>query len=262
MARKKVVYVEKPMNITMYLLASLFLFLLTFFVILSSVSVVDNKRQKLAIGSLMGSFGILPGGRSAFNITGSKSMLPPSPPFQKGEIDIPRIDAALARDISLSGIGVSEGKLGATITIKAGILFEGQTDNLSPAGRPVLESIANILSSMNNPVIITGHTDSIPVETPPFSSNWGLSAARAMAVLSYFESRGIDGSRLAAYGMGVNRPITTNNTEAGRKLNRRVEITIVGKTVGKVDAKGMERSGKSQGRSIFYKGYNLDLEEK
>ena len=257
MSRKKVVYVEKTMNVSMYLLASLFLFLLTFFVILSSMSVMDNKRQKLAIGSLMGSFGILPGGRSAFNISGSKNLLQPSSSLQKGEIDIRRIDAALAKNISLNGIGVSEGKLGATITIKAAILFEGQTDNLIPASRPVLESIADTLAPMKNSIIITGHTDSIPVETPPFSSNLGLSAARAMAVLSYLESRGIDGSRLAAYGMGANRPITTNNTEAGRKLNRRVEITLVGKVVGNVPARG-----KPQGRSIFFKGYTIDLDEK
>jgi chemotaxis protein MotB len=261
MIRKKVVYIERPINVTMYLLASLFLFLLTFFVILSSMSVLDGKRQKLAIGSIMGSFGILPGGRSAFNMNvGTKNLLPPTPPLQKGEIDISRIDRALSSNVSMSGIGVSEGKLGVTITIKAGILFEGQTDTLNPESRSVLETIADVLARMDNPVIITGHTDSIPVETPPYSSNWGLSAARAMAVLSYFESRGIQGSRLAAYGMGANRPMTSNSTEAGRRLNRRVEITLVGKPVGKVDGKGLERLDGPQDRSIF-KRYNLNLEE-
>jgi chemotaxis protein MotB len=259
--RKKIVYMEKPMNVSMFLLASLFLFLLTFFVILSSVSVMDNKKQKLAIGSVMGGFGILPGGRNPFTVTGPKNMLPSSQPLQKGEIDISRIDAALAGKVSMSGIGVSPGKLGAVITIKSGILFDEQTDRISPAGRPVLESIAQILSGMDNPVIISGYTDSIPVETPPYSSNWGLSAARAMTVLSYLEQRGINGTRLAAYGMGANHPITSNNTEAGRKLNRRVEVTIVGKVTGTVEAKGLDQNARGQNRSVFYKGYKMELDE-
>jgi len=259
--RRKIVYVEKPMNVSMYMLAALFLFMLTFFVVLSSVSVLDNKKQKLAIGSVMGGFGILPGGRNPFTAAGSKNMFPQSQPLQKGEIDISRIDAALADKVSMSGIGVSPGKLGAVITLRSGILFDGQTDRISPAGRPVLESIANILSAMDNPVIISGYTDSVPVETPPYGSNWGLSAARAMAVLSYLENRGINGTRLAAYGMGANHPITSNNTEAGRKLNRRVEITIIGRVTGKVEAKGLDQSGKGQNRAIFWKGYRMELDE-
>jgi chemotaxis protein MotB len=258
--RKKIVYVEKPMNVSMYMLASLFLFLLTFFVVLSSVSVLDYKRQKLAIGSVMGGFGILPGGRNPFTAAGPKNMLPPSQPLQKGEIDISRIDAALADKISMSGIGVSPGKLGAVITLKSGILFDEQTDKISPAGRPVLESVAEILLSMDNPVIISGYTDSVPVETPPYGSNWGLSAARAMAVLSYLEGKGINGHRLAAYGMGANHPITSNSTDAGRKLNRRVEITIVGKVAGKVEAKGLDQSGRGQNRSVFWRGYRMELD--
>jgi chemotaxis protein MotB len=261
MARKKIVYIERSMNITMYQLAALFLFLLTFFVVLSSMSVMDGKRQKLAFGSVMGSFGMLPGGRSPSGSESSKYLLPPGPPLQKVKMDIRKIDSILAQTGSLSGIGVSEERLGVTITIKAGIIFEGQTDGFSQDSRPVLEAITNVLSRIDNPVIITGHTDSIPVEAPPFNSNWGLSAARALSVLSYLESRGIEASRLAAYGMGANRPITSNNTEAGRRLNRRVEITIAGDLPGNIDLKRLEQSGRVQDHTIFYKGYNMDLEE-
>ncbi len=249
------------MSITMYQLASLFLFLLTFFVLLSSMSIMDGKRQKLAFGSVMGSFGILPGGRSPMGGEGSKNLLPPGPPLQKGEMDIRKIDSTLAQTGSLSGIGVSEERLGVTITIKAGIIFEAQTDGFSKDSRSVLEAVTKVLSQVDNPIIITGHTDSIPVEAPPFNSNWGLSAARALAVLSYLESRGIEASRLAAYGMGANRPITSNNTEAGRRLNRRVEITIVGDLPGNIDLKRLEQPGRMQGHTIFYKGFNLELEE-
>jgi chemotaxis protein MotB len=261
MTRKKIVYIERPINVSMYQLAALFLFLLTFFVVLSSISVMDGKRQKLAFGSIMGGFGILPGGRSPIGSEALKNILPPGPPLKKGEIDIRKIDSTLAQTGSLSGIGVSQERLGVTITIKSGIIFDGQTDSLSQDSRPVLEAIAKILSQVDNPVVITGHTDSIPIEAPPFNSNWGLSAARALAVLSYLESKGIKAGRLAAYGMGANRPITTNKTEAGRRLNRRVEITIMGSLPGNVDFKRLEQPGRMQDHTIFYKGYNLDLEE-
>jgi len=261
MARKKIVYVEKPMNVTMYLLASLFLFLLTFFVILSSVSVMDNKRQKMALGSVRGGFGILPGGKSPFSFIGPKNILPQRPPMEGGNMDIQSIHNTLADTGIVSGISVTEGKLGVTITIKSPILFEGQTDTFNKDSQVVLASVSKVLSRMDNQVIITGHTDSVPIETPPFYSNWGLSAARALAVLTYLEHKGIKGGRLSAYGMASGRPIATNTTEEGRRLNRRVEITIVGQIPEEIDLKGLRQTRGEWLRSILYKGFNFELEE-
>jgi chemotaxis protein MotB len=261
MVRKKVIYVEKPMNVTMYLLASLFLFLLTFFVILSSISVMDNKRQKMAIGSIKGGFGILPGGRSPFSSTGPKNILPQRPPIQNGQMDLQSIQNSLAETGIISGISVTQGKLGAIVTIKSPILFAGQTDVFSKDSQGVLAAIAKVLQQGDNRVIITGHTDSIPLEAPPYYSNWGLSGARSLAVLSYLEAKGISGSRLSIYGMGSSRPIAPNSTEEGRRMNRRVEITIVGEVPEDVDLKGLKQTRGEWFRSIFYKGFNFELDE-
>jgi chemotaxis protein MotB len=261
MARKKVVYVEKQVNITMYLLASLFLFLLTFFVILSSVSVMDNKRQKMAIGSIKGGFGILSGGRSPFWATGPKNVSPERPPVEAGRMDMQSIHKAIAESGIVSGISVTGGKLGVTVTVKSPILFEGSGDALNKESGAVLSAIAKIVSQVDNRVIITGHTDSVPVEAAPFHSNWGLSSARALAVLRYFESKGIKANRLCAYGMAAGRPIATNSTEEGRRLNNRVEITLVGELPEEVDLKGLRETRGEWLRSIFYKGFNFELEE-
>jgi chemotaxis protein MotB len=261
MTVKKVIYVEKPMNTTMYLLVSLFLFLLTFFVILSSISVMDNKRQKMAIGSIKGGFGILPGGRSPFSSNGTKNILPQRPPIQNGRMDLQSIQNSLAETGIISGISVTQGKLGAIVTVKSPILFTGQTDVLNKDANAVLSAIAKVLVQGDNRVIITGHTDSIPLEAPPYYSNWGLSGARALAVLSYLEAKGITGSRLSAYGMGSNRPIASNSTEEGRRMNRRVEITIVGDVAEDVDLKGLKQTRGEWFRSIFYKGFNFELDE-
>ncbi len=262
MARKKVVYVEPPRNTLIMLYCSLFLILLTFFVVLASMSIVDSKRQRLAIGSILGSFGVLPGGRSPFSSEDARNLLPQSPPVQGGPMSLKDIQDTMNNTGAVSSIAVSEGTLGVTITIKSSILFEGETDGFSRESTRVLSAVARILNRIDNPVVITGHTDSIPVETPPFNSNWGLSAARALAVLAFLEQRDVPGGRLTAYGMGSSRPIASNATEDGRRVNRRVEITIVGKLPDDVGLDEVTQSRQEWRRSIFfYKGFNFELEE-
>ena len=261
MARKKIVYIERARNNTIVLYGSLFLLILTFFVALSSMSILDNKRMRMAIGSISGSFGVLTGGRSPFSSDESRNILPQRPPIENGRMDLKGIQNSLANTGIVSGISVTGGKLGATITIKSPILFAGQTDVPSKDSQGVLTAIAKVLSQGDNRVIITGHTDSIPMEAPPYYSNWGLSGARALAVLNSFEARGISGSRMSVYGMGASRPIATNSTEEGRRMNRRVEITIVGEVPEDIDLKGLKQTRGEWLRSIFYKGFSLELEE-
>ncbi|HDP25843.1 MAG TPA: hypothetical protein ENN34_10425 [Deltaproteobacteria bacterium] len=261
MARKKRVSVEPKKNPTAFLFTSLMLILLTFFIILSSMGTYDEKKHKLALNSLLGSFGILPGGRSPHQDLGGKDLMPQTAPFQDTLLDIRKIRASLIENGVLNGLGVSEGKLGVTITIRSNILFDDATDVLSPESTRVLDVLTGILSQIRNDVIITGHTDSIPVETPPYDSNWGLSAARSLAVLQQFSSRGIAHQRLAAYGMGAQRPITTNSTEAGRRLNSRVEITLVGDLPSQIDMKALEETQAPPLWNFQYRGYNFELKE-
>ncbi len=261
MPRRKVVYVERPRNTVIVLYGSLFLLLLTFFVVLASMSVRDVQKQKMAIGSIMGSFGVLPGGRSPFTMDILKNILPQGPSVETGPVNIRNIEDTLNGTGAVTSVAVSQGKLGVIISIKAGILFEGETDTLSPESRAVLAAVARILSRIDNKVIVMGHTDSIPIEKAPFFSNWGLSAARALAVLSYLEDNGIPGERLSAYGMGSSRPLATNATQDGRRLNRRVEIVITGDLPGEVTLDDIRQSRVDWRRSFFYKGFNFELEE-
>ena len=91
-----------------------------------------------------------------------------------------------------------------------------------------LSSLSNILNKIGNYVRIEGHTDNIPIENEDFSSNWQLSSIRASNVVEFLiEEGGIAPSRLSAVGYGEYRPISDNNTEDGRKQNRRVNILIL-----------------------------------
>jgi len=223
--------------------------------------VQDDRKQRLAMNSLMGSFGILPGGQSAHQNPGGIDLLSQSDPLREQILQVKKIRATLSENGITSGSAVSEGALGVTITLKSNLLFRSGTDEFAPESAPILDTLARVLSSMDNPVAVTGHTDSIPYEGPPFYSNWALSAARAVAVVNYLAGRGMDHERLAAYGMGAQRPITSNSDAYGRALNRRVEITILGDIRSSASLKGLDTPTEEPAGTLRYKGYDFKLEE-
>lgn len=109
------------------------------------------------------------------------------------------------------------------IDIASEVSFDFGSAGLKPAFTPTLKKVADILQRYSNTVIhVVGHTDSVGSE----SYNEGLSQQRAESVVGYFASRGVTSTRLVAAGRGEYEPRATNETEAGRQLNRRVEIYV------------------------------------
>ncbi|PHQ26672.1 flagellar motor protein MotD [Marinobacter guineae] len=90
----------------------------------------------------------------------------------------------------------------------------------------VVEKIATVLNNRDNAVKVEGFTDNLPISTPRFPSNWELSAARAAAVVRMLVMEGIEPERLAAVGYGQHQPVARNDTEEGRRRNRRVVLLI------------------------------------
>lgn len=115
------------------------------------------------------------------------------------------------------------------VEIKADILFPSGSAEIEPPAIAVLDRIAVILAARPYPVRIEGHTDTRPIKTSQFPSNWELSAARAARIVRLFEAHGISPGRMVVAGMGENRPLADNTTEEGRNRNRRVTIVILGK---------------------------------
>ncbi|MDI9245887.1 flagellar motor protein MotD [Marinobacter sp. CHS3-4] len=90
----------------------------------------------------------------------------------------------------------------------------------------VIETIASVLVDKDNAVRVEGFTDNQPIRTNAFPSNWELSAARAAAVVRMLTMEGVDAQRLAAVGYGQYQPVARNDTEEGRRRNRRVVLLI------------------------------------
>lgn len=107
-----------------------------------------------------------------------------------------------------------------------GVLFDSGSAVVRPEGERLLVPIVGALRRLPNPVLVEGHTDSNPIATATYPSNWELSGGRASAVVRRLEAGGIPGGRLEFSGFGQTRPISTNETAAGRAANRRVDVLV------------------------------------
>ncbi len=126
----------------------------------------------------------------------------------------------------LQGTGVSVTRQGNNIVLNMPSSITFGVDSASINGRffDVLNSVNLVLKEHDQTLVeIMGHTDS----TGSNAHNQALSERRAEAVSSYFRSREFKPLRLATYGHGEDYPVASNNTDAGRRLNRRVEIVLV-----------------------------------
>lgn len=118
------------------------------------------------------------------------------------------------------------------VEIRADILFPSGSAALSAEATPVLSSVSKILAGYPNAMRVEGHTDSMPISTQVYPSNWELSAARAASVLHLFVHDGIDPHRLSVAGFGEFRPAGDNATLEGRNRNRRVVIVVLAREAG------------------------------
>jgi len=126
-------------------------------------------------------------------------------------------------DVSVKG-GVT------TVTLPDTILFDSGRAELKAASKQVLAKIASVLNSQykGQTIRVEGHTDSQPIRVTKklWKDNWDLSCNRAMAVVRYLVSKGIDPKRIYASGFSYYKPVASNQTAAGRARNRRVAIVV------------------------------------
>lgn len=136
---------------------------------------------------------------------------------------------ALAPEMAEDNVWLQLSERGLLITISAEKLFVTASDNLSDAGKALLDKVADIIKQNfpSNYIYIEGHTDNQSLAVFEWKTDWDFSFARALNVLKYFtEKKGLDPLKFSASGFGQYRPRSTNDTKEGRRLNRRVVIVI------------------------------------
>jgi chemotaxis protein MotB len=108
------------------------------------------------------------------------------------------------------------------------ILFDPGKTDLKPEGKDALKQVSEVLKDLQNRNFqVAGHTDNIPIKSQKFRSNWDLSTARAVEVVNFMITSGLDGKRLSAAGYADMSPVAPNDTTENKARNRRIEITLV-----------------------------------
>ena len=236
MARKKVNRDEPKGDEWLATYSDCVTLLMTFFVLLYAMSSVDENKMR----ALAQAFRSVMAGEAGDTIL-EYSLYNGDVPLIGGEIptdtvDGEKIEESMYYQVSKfvdehdleAVVDIIETDLGVAIQLRDNILFETSKSDLRSESKEILDSIAALISSMNNNIVVEGHTDNRPINTAEFPSNWELSVDRAVNVVRYFVENGkIDPSRLSATGYGEFQPIVDNDTEENMEKNRRVNILIM-----------------------------------
>jgi chemotaxis protein MotB len=123
-------------------------------------------------------------------------------------------------------VGFRNGQM--VLKLPSGILFPSGQADLTKPGQEALTEVTNILLEFKDRrFVIAGHTDTDPIKSKKFKSNWDLSTARALSVVQFMIAAGFPSTSLAASGYGEFDPVAPNDTEENKQLNRRIEIILV-----------------------------------
>jgi len=134
----------------------------------------------------------------------------------------------LHAEIQQGKIEVRLERRGLVVSLRQATYFPSGEDTIDPATHPSIAKIAEIIRGLPNPIRLEGHTDSVPIHTARFRSNWELSAARAIAVMTLLNQRfQIPRESLAIAGYADTVPVQDNGTDEGRACNRRVDLVIL-----------------------------------
>jgi chemotaxis protein MotB len=123
---------------------------------------------------------------------------------------------------------------GDRFVFQSEVLFDSGQAAVNPAGRAELDQLAAAIITLEREIPpeiawvlrVDGHTDQRPIKSPLYPSNWDLSAARAIAVVEYLVSKGVDPHRLVAAGFGEFQPVDTGDSDEAMRKNRRIELKL------------------------------------
>jgi chemotaxis protein MotB len=235
--------------------------LLAFFVVMYSMSSVNEGKYRILSDSLVAAFRGQPktvspiqiGTSSAGGKGGGTQQLSGGAPTALLKVPDPRplpeaaalptaeeregraalermageVRVALQGLIDAGDVRIRETRRWLEVEVNTDILFGSGDARVAELAVPVVARLAGILAPFPNPIRVEGHTDNVPIRTPVFPSNWELSAARAANVVRLFTSNGVDPTRLEIIGLGEHRPLADNGSVEGRNRNRRVVVVVL-----------------------------------
>lgn len=211
--------------------------LFAFFVVMYAISVVNEGKYRVFSAALGDAFG---GRTSVSTANAEQAQAFPLPNIiAKRRAEAMRRErerlTTLARDLSSTlaplvkegKVRVTQNSRGVSVEINASVLFDPGDATLTAESKEALRALAIVLKGDPHAVQVEGHTDTTPIHTALFPSNWELSAVRASSVVRLFIESGVDPARLSAVGYSSNIAVAGNDSPEGRARNRRVAVTIL-----------------------------------
>jgi chemotaxis protein MotB len=232
MARKKIVVEKSGAPAWMATYGDLVTLLLCFFVLLFSMSTIDNQKFKAIITSMQGSLGVLDSG-IIVEMKDIETTFPGDVTVEEQD-EFRKIYQQLDDFIKENGleksITLNIDERGLLIRFLDTVLFDSGRAEIKNEAKFIINMISDVIKESGKSIRIEGHTDNVPINTDKFPSNWELSTSRAVNVVKYIiELNDIEPWRISAAGYGEYHPIDTNDTSSGRQKNRRVDIVILRK---------------------------------
>jgi chemotaxis protein MotB len=123
-------------------------------------------------------------------------------------------------------VTMNDGRM--VLQLPSDVLFDSGSARLSPAGKTAIEEVTRVLKDApGRRYQVEGHTDNVPIHNAMFRSNWELASARALGVVRAMVDSGIEATLVSAASYGEFHPVSSNDNEVGRRVNRRIEIIVV-----------------------------------
>ena len=212
--------------------------LFAFFVVMYSISSINEGKYKILSETLTGVFNQpdrsikpIPVGDDRPRTTQQ-----PSDAMQQGgdeNVDgdpLTQIADAVREQfgdlIGSDQLSVRGNELWIEITLNSSLLFPSGDAMPADAAFGIVEKVARILAPYQNPIHVEGFTDNVPIHNAQYPTNWELSTARAASIVRLLAQDGVAPSRLAAVGYGEFQPVADNASAEGRARNRRVVLVI------------------------------------
>lgn len=202
--------------------------ILTFFILLYSMSSVDSKKLNELSNALQKSLKGNVKVEDIVDVDQLKDINPEEISEQTQDELIKKLNETIEANSFTDTVKIREEDNGVVLQLDETILFDSGKADLKNNSQKVLNMVTKIIKDLPNDVLIEGNTDDVPMHNEKFQSNWELSTARAVNVVKYFVSEeNLNPIRFAVKGYGEYNPLVENNSAENRSINRRVDILIV-----------------------------------
>lgn len=218
--------------------------LFAFFVVMYSVSQVNENKYKTLSETLSRAFS------KSSDQQAQQQTVESTPEIS----DFESLSEILSETMTEHGLDsvatISANEQWLELSLESELLFASGSADPSSEAQLLFVDIATKLKDSGNEIQIAGHTDNVPINNNEFDDNWALSSARALSVLNLLLAGNIDAQRLSAVGYGEFRPIADNQSEVGRRENRRVVLRVGKRAVEPLISSADASEADSESRAV------------